>query len=77
MAEQKALYIDGNWVATPDTVVNTNPSDTNDLIGEYAQASSDHVDDALAAANRAVGEWGVFTLASLRPRGPRLLRGEI
>ena len=59
MAEQKALYIDGNWVTTSDTVVNTNPSDTNDVIGEYAQASSVHVNGALAAANRAVGEWGV------------------
>ena len=56
MAEQKALYIDGNWVTTPNTVVNTNPSDINDLIGEYAQASSGHVDDALAAANLALGE---------------------
>ena len=59
MAEQKALYIDGNWATTSDTVVNTNPSDTNDVIGEYAQASSDHVNNALTAANRAVGEWGV------------------
>ena len=59
MAEQKALYIDGKWVTTPNTVVNSNPSDTNDVIGEYAQASSDHVSDALAAANRAVAEWGV------------------
>ena len=59
MAEQKALYIDGNWVTTADTVVNTNPSDTNDVIGEYAQASSEHVNNALVAANRAVGEWGV------------------
>ena len=59
MAEQKALYIDGNWVTTADTVVNTNPSDTNDVIGEYAQASSEHVNNALFAANRAVGEWGV------------------
>ena len=54
MAEQKALYIDGNWVTTSDTIVNINPSDTSDVIGEYAQASSDHVSDALAAANRAV-----------------------
>ena len=33
MAEQKALCIDGNWVTTTDTVVNTNPSDPNDVIG--------------------------------------------
>ena len=39
--------------------MNTNPSDTNDVIGEYAQASSEHVNNALFAANRAVGEWGV------------------
>jgi len=49
MAEQKALYIDGNWVTTDDTVVNTNPSDTHDVIGEYAQASSEHVNNALTA----------------------------
>ena len=59
MAEQKALYIDGDWLTTPDTVVNANPSDTNDVIGEYAQASSEHVNNALAAANHAVDEWGV------------------
>ena len=62
MAEQKALYIDGNGVTTTYTVVTTNPSDTNDVIGEYAQASSEHMNDALAAANRAVGEWGVFPM---------------
>ena len=39
MAEQKALYIDGKWVTTADTVVNTNPSDTHDVIGEYAQVT--------------------------------------
>ena len=39
--------------------MNTNPSDTNDVIGEYAQASSEQVSNALTAANRAVGEWGV------------------
>ena len=59
MAKQKALYVDGDWVATSDTVVKTNPSDTSEVIGEYAQATSDHVTLALAAANRAVGEWGV------------------
>ena len=59
MTEQKALFIDGNWVTAADTVVNTNPSDTNDVIGECAQASSEHVHNALFAANRAVGEWGV------------------
>ena len=62
MAEQKGLYVDGNWVNTAHTVVNTNPSDTNDVIGEYAQASSEHVNDALAAANRAVTEWGMSPL---------------
>ena len=47
MAEQKALYIDGNWVTTSDTIVNINPSDTSDVIGEYAQATANQVHDCL------------------------------
>ena len=59
MADQYGLYIDGKWINTGDTVTNRNPSDSNDVIGEYAQASGNQVDMALEAANRAVAEWGV------------------
>ena len=33
MSEQHALYIDGNWVNTPEAIANQNPSDTDDVIG--------------------------------------------
>ena len=58
MTDQHALYIDGNWVNTPEALANLNPSDTHDLIGHYAQASTDQVKEAIAAANRAVAQWG-------------------
>ena len=59
MADQYGLFIDGKWISTSDTVTNRNPSDVNDVIGEYAQANAGQVDMALEAANRAVAEWGV------------------
>ena len=58
MAEQHALYIDGKWVNTDASVTNINPSDTREVIGEYAQATPELVDSALDAAVRAVSEWG-------------------
>ena len=58
MTDQHALYIDGNWVNTPETLANINPSDTHDLIGHYAQASTEQVQEAINAANRAVAQWG-------------------
>ena len=58
MTDQHALYIDGNWVNTPETLANINPSDTHDLIGHYAQASAEQVQEAINAANRAVAQWG-------------------
>ena len=58
MTDQHALYIDGNWVNTPETLANINPSDTHDLIGHYAQASTEQAQEAINAANRAVAQWG-------------------
>ncbi|MGB0764864.1 MAG: aldehyde dehydrogenase family protein, partial [Luminiphilus sp.] len=58
MPDSHGLYIDGAWVDTPDTVPNINPSDTNDVLGQFAQGSAAHVEDAINAANRAVTEWG-------------------
>ena len=58
MPDSHGLYIDGAWVDTPDTVPNINPSDTGDVLGQFAQGSAAHVEDAINAANRAVAEWG-------------------
>ena len=57
MSDQNKLYINGE---DSDRSLGTNvsPSDTNDVIGQYAQASAAQVQAAIAAANTAVAEWG-------------------
>ena len=53
--------IAGEWVAGPDAARNVNPSDTRDVIGEYAQADAAQVDAAIAAARAAAPAWGLST----------------
>jgi len=43
MPQQFPLYIDGAWVEGTSTLANISPSDTSDVIGEYAQASKEQV----------------------------------
>jgi len=50
MSEQHQLYINGAWIETEASVVNTSPSDTTDVIGHYAQASMPQVEAAITAA---------------------------
>ncbi|MAR74317.1 MULTISPECIES: aldehyde dehydrogenase family protein [unclassified Halomonas] len=59
MSQQSAyaLYIDGQWIDGVDQIENRSPSDTSDLIGVYAQASTEQVKDAIAAARRGGREW--------------------
>ena len=57
MTDLTQLYIDGRWQAGASTIENRNPSDVSDLIGHYAQASTDQLDEALAAARRAQPIW--------------------
>ena len=54
---QQSLYINGEWQAGSDTIANINPSDITETIGEFAQASSDQVKDAIAAARQAQPKW--------------------
>ena len=49
--------INGEWVEGARTSRNINPSDTRDLIGEYAQADAAQARDAVAAARAAFGAW--------------------
>ena len=53
--------IAGEWVAGSDAARNVNPSDTRDVIGDYAQADASQVDAAIAAARAAAPAWGVST----------------
>lgn len=54
---KKSLYINGEWQAGSDTIANINPSDITETIGEFSQASSKQVQDAIAAARRAQPKW--------------------
>ncbi len=47
----------GEWVDGADAAPNINPSDTNDVVGEYAMASREQVADAVAAARSAGPAW--------------------
>ncbi len=53
--------IAGEWVAGPRTSRNINPSDTRDLIGEYAQADAAQAREAVAAAHAAFPAWSRTT----------------
>ena len=48
--------IAGEWVGG-DGVANINPSNTNDVVGEYARASADDARAAIAAAKAAFPAW--------------------
>ncbi|WP_417458905.1 aldehyde dehydrogenase family protein [Kordiimonas sp.] len=50
-------YIDGAWVEGESYTENINPSNTADVIGEYAQASREQAEAAISAANAAAHGW--------------------
>ncbi|MGJ8622552.1 MAG: aldehyde dehydrogenase family protein [Yoonia sp.] len=62
MAQTQQNYIAGEWVSGPSEIENINPSDLSDVVGVFAQASGDQLDDALAAAVRAQAEWAAYGL---------------
>jgi aldehyde dehydrogenase (NAD+) len=49
--------INGEWVEGARASRNINPSDTRDVIGEYAQADAAQAREAVAAARNAFGHW--------------------
>ena len=50
-------YINGEWVTGTCSLTNVSPANTNDVLGEYAQADAKQVEQALAAANVAQVQW--------------------
>jgi aldehyde dehydrogenase (NAD+) len=56
MTELHRNFIAGEWVSG-EGIANVNPSDTNDVVGEYARASADDVKNAIAAAKAAFPAW--------------------
>jgi len=52
--------IAGEWTTGESEIENRNPSDLSDLIGMFAQASSDHLDATLDQALLAQAEWATY-----------------
>ena len=62
MAELFKNYIAGEWVAGASVSANRNPSDTSDIIGEYAQADAEQARSAIAAAKKAFPAWSTGSI---------------
>ncbi len=60
MSDTKLNLIAGAWVAGESEVENRNPSDLNDLVGVFAQASPDQLDATLEQAQHAQVEWAGY-----------------
>ena len=55
-------YIAGEWLSGENTIPNINPSDTSDIIGDFAQASDSQMEQALIAATSAQKTWQQVSL---------------
>jgi alpha-ketoglutaric semialdehyde dehydrogenase len=54
-------YINGEWLASSSVNQNINPSDVTDVVGEYAQADAQQVEDAITAAKASLPAWSGTT----------------
>src|SRR4051812_38673113 len=61
MTDLRKNYIAGEWVEGVSVSRNVSPSNTDDLVGEYAQASAAQVDEAVRAARAALHDWSRTT----------------
>ena len=52
-------YIDGKWISgSGKSFQNINPSDTQDIVGEYQECNSDEFDLAVQAAKKSSNRMG-------------------
>ncbi len=51
------LFIDGEWIEGSTSSTNINPSNTDDIVGEYAYADAKMTEDAIASARAAFPAW--------------------
>ena len=58
MKKTKRNLIGGEWLEGANAADNINPSDTSDIIGEYAHASAAQTHQAIDAAYQASSAWG-------------------
>jgi aldehyde dehydrogenase (NAD+) len=57
MFGKKSNYINGAWIEGEGEINNINPSDTNDLIDTYSNASSNQLNNAVSSAKVAQKKW--------------------
>ncbi|MBB1634489.1 aldehyde dehydrogenase family protein [Cupriavidus sp. UME77] len=57
----KCNYIGDAWVGSSNASRNLNPSDLNDVVGEYAAADATQAADAISAAYGAFSGWSLST----------------
>ncbi len=62
MTKTQLNYIAGEWVSGPSEIENINPSDLSEIVGVFAQASGDQLEDALNSARTAQVEWAGYGL---------------
>jgi len=62
MTKTQLNYIAGEWVSGPSEIENINPSDLSEIVGIFAQASGDQLEDALNSARTAQVEWAGYGL---------------
>jgi aldehyde dehydrogenase (NAD+) len=62
MTHLRKNYIAGEWVAGASATRNINPSNTEDVVGEYAQADAAQTVAAIEAARAAFPAWARTTL---------------
>ena len=58
----KQNYINGQWVGGSGETADVNPSNTADVIGEYAQADRAQAEAAIAAARRGLPKWAAASI---------------
>ncbi|MFM0234094.1 aldehyde dehydrogenase family protein [Paraburkholderia sediminicola] len=79
MTRQFNNLIDGEWTAGERYTPNVNPSNTNEIVGEFASASAEHVTAAIAAARRVFPVWSSYPCqarADILMRAAQTLRAE-
>ena len=59
--EQFTNYIDGQWVTSDQSTRNVNPSNVDDVIGEFARANAEQTIQAVRAARAAFRMWSFST----------------
>src|SRR6478672_8759580 len=62
MANRFQNYINGEWLPGSSWTANRNPSDLDDVIGEYAMADKAQTIAAIEAAKRAFPAWSVGSI---------------